>query len=185
MEIFSSLWLPIVAASVALWIYGALAWMVLPQHKKDFKRLPDDDKVLDMVRGLNLPPGTYGYPNFVSHSEAQKPEMKAKFEKGPMGTLSVWTTPNMGVNMALNFVFYLVACFLIAYLAAAAGVPRGAGFGKVMQVVGTAGVLAFSFSAIPGMIWFQANKPAIVSHVFDGVVMGLITGAVFALLWPK
>jgi hypothetical protein len=111
--------------------------------------------------------------------------MKAKFDKGPMGLLSVWAKPSMGKNMALNFVFYIVACSLIAYLASAAGIPRGAGFGKVMQVVGTAGVLAFSFSALPGMIWFQANKPAIVSHIVDGVVMGLITGAVFALLWPK
>lgn len=185
MELFSSLWLGILAASVALWIYGALAWMVLPQHKNDFKKLPDDDTVLEFVRRLNLPPGTYGYPNFVSHSEAQKPEMKAKFERGPMGLLSVWSPPRMGVNMALNFVFYIVACSLIAYLASASGLPRGAGFGKVMQIVGTAGVLTFSFSAIPGMIWFQANKAAILSHVLDGVVMGLITGAVFALLWPK
>lgn len=185
MELFWSLWLAIVAASVALWIYGALSWMVLPQHTKDFKKLPDENKVLEFVRGLSVPPGVYLYPNFVTHSEAQKPENKAKCEQGPMGTLSVWSKPNMGVNMAFTFVFYVVACSLIAYLAAAAGIPRGAGFGKVMQVAGTAGVLAFTFSALPGMIWFQANKPAMLSHIFDGVVMGMITGVVFALLWPK
>lgn len=185
MDLLTSLWIPIIVAPVALWFYGALAWMALPHHRADFKKLPDDTKVMDFVRGLGVAPGTYGYPNFGSHSDAKNPEFKAKCDAGPMGTLSVWTKPNMGLNMVLNFLVNVVACFLIAYLVSAAGMPRGAGFGKVMQVVGTAGVLTFTFASLPGMIWFQANKPAIVSNVVDGVVMGLITGAVFALLWPK
>ena len=37
---------------------------------------------------------------------------------------------------------------------------------------------------MPGMVWMGAYGRAIVMSVIDGVVYGLITGAVFAGLWP-
>jgi len=35
------------------------------------------------------------------------------------------------------------------------------------------------------MVWFQAEKRSMVTAVFDGIVQGLATGAVFAAMWPK
>lgn len=185
MELLGSLWLAILASAAAVWVYSAMAWMVMPHHKNDFKKLPDDDKVMDFVRGLNVPPGVYGFPHMGSHSEGQTAEMKSKCEKGPMGLLSVWKMPNMGINMLLTFVVMLIASFLMAYIAVAAGFGRGEPFAKVMQVIGTVGVLTYSVASLPNAIWFQANKSAIVSCLIDGVVMGLIAGAVFGGLWPK
>lgn len=187
MELLFSLWLAVVCAAGAVWIWGALSWTGIPIHARDFRLMPEgkDRRVMDFVREVDLEPGVYGFPNFVPHAEAQKPEIKALFDKGPMGTLSVWRKPSMGRNMLWTFVIELIASALIAYLLVAAGLPRGAEFAKVFQVAATAGVLTYSVAALPGMVWFQANRPAIVSALIDGVVMGLLTGAAFGLLWPS
>jgi hypothetical protein len=60
-------------------------------------------------------------------------------------------------------------------------IPPGEGFGKVFRFVGTAGVLTYGTANILNGIWFGRKM---VADIVDGVVYGLITGAIFALLWP-
>ncbi len=58
-------------------------------------------------------------------------------------------------------------------------------FAKVMQVLGTAGILAYCFASLPNDIWFQKSGREVLMNLIDGVIFGLITGAVFGWLWPK
>ena len=48
----TTLWLPIVLATVAIFIYSSMAWMMLPHHRPDFTKLEKEDEVMDFVRGL-------------------------------------------------------------------------------------------------------------------------------------
>ena len=89
----------------------------------------------------------------------------------------------MGGKLAATFIVYLVVSTLIAYLASVT-LPKPADGAKVFQVVGTAGILAYSFSFIPSAIWFGAYKRTIVAGIIDGIVYGAITGAIFAWRWP-
>ena len=75
--------------------------------------------------------------------------------------LTLWTMPNMAV-----------------------GVEKDHSYMRVFQVSGTAGIIAYCFAFIPNAIWFQAGWRSIVNNIFDGVVFGLATGAVFGGLWP-
>lgn len=185
MELLAALWLPILVAGAAVWFYGAIAWMVLPHHANDWKGAPDENALVAAIRQLGLQPGTYGFPHCTTKAEKNSPEFQKKWKEGPSGVLNVWNPNiNMGKNMALTFLFNLAVSFLIAYVGSVA-ISRGATFGHVMQVLGTVGVLAYSAASIPNAIWFQTPKNAIVSCLIDGVVSGLITGAVFAALWPK
>ena len=131
MEFLAHLWLPIIASAAAVWIYSAASWMFLQIHKNDFKKLPDDTKVMDFVRSLNIQPGVYGYPNMHCDGE-NKERMKEIWKTGPMGMLTLWRMPNMGVNMFLTFLVCLVTSFLIAYLVSEAGVGHGAPFAKLL-----------------------------------------------------
>jgi hypothetical protein len=54
----------------------------------------------------------------------------------------------------------------------------------VFQVLGAAGILAYTFSFLPQMIWFQATPSAKVAGIIDGLVSGVATGLIFAALWP-
>ncbi len=184
MGMLAHLWLPILISAVAVWIASAVAWMALGHHQKDQDKLPDEEGLLAAVRSMGIKPGNYGFPHFGSRKECHTPEAKKKWEVGPMGQLSVWGKISMGRNMVLTFVVYLVVSFLIGYIGSVALKP-GASFGQVFQLMGTAGVLAYCFSFIPGGIWFAQKPRALVMCVLDGVAFGLITGAVFAGMWPK
>lgn len=186
MDFLTQLWIPILVAAAASWVYSAVAWMVLPHHRKDHVGLPNEDGFLAALRGLNIPPGVYGFPYCKSHSAGKDPAFMEKWKTGPSGMLNVWKPQmNMGLNMFKTFVVYLIACTLMAYLSWAAMGGQLVTFAKVMQVVGTAGILAYTIASLPNAIWFQASRNAMISCLIDGVIQGLITGAVFGWLWPS
>jgi hypothetical protein len=179
------LWLPTLLSAAAVWFWAFLSWAILPVHKKDFGGLPNEDAFLRAMRELNLPPGQYGFPHCKDNAQRSDPAFMEKWKTGPSGLLNVWKpNPNMGMNMVLSFVVYLIVSILIGYIGYAAGLPRGTGFGKVFQVLGAAGILAYTFSFLPQMIWFQSNVNAKIAGMLDGLVSGLVTGVIFAALWP-
>jgi hypothetical protein len=184
MDLLLQLWPAVLASTVAVWIASALSWMVIGHHGGDFKALPDESKTLAAVRGLGLKPGSYMFPSMTKGSKADKAEMEAKWAKGPVGIVRVFTPVNMGRNMLLSVLFYLFISLVVAYLGSVT-LKAGDGFSRVFQVLGTAGVLGYAFAFIPNDIWFQNSKRATIMCVLDGLAYGLITGAVFAALWPK
>jgi hypothetical protein len=158
--------------------------MALPHHKNDFKKLPDEKAFFAAFDTLKLPPGNYGFPECKTKESRNDPEVKRRWEAGELGIISVWGKVNMGKNMALTFLVYLAVSFFIAYIASAALKP-GATFGQAFQVLGSAGVLAYCFSFIPSGIWFGQSNRSLLMGMIDGVAYGLVTGAIFAAMWPK
>jgi hypothetical protein len=184
MELLIPLWLPILLSTVVVWIISAVVWMALPHHKRDFIALPDEDGFMDAVRKSGIKPGNYIFPDFRDPKVMKSEKTQKALNEGPVGHLSVWQTPlTMGGKMAATFIVYLVVSTLIAYLTRVA-LPGAAPFAKVFQVAATAGILAYCFSFIPNAVWFGSYKRTIVANVVDGIVYGLITGALFAWLWP-
>jgi hypothetical protein len=177
----SSLWLPIVLSGVALFFASFVAWTKLPHHKKDWIGLPNEDAIMRQIKGDNLPAGQYCFP-YAATPEAMKGDAyKSKMEAGPRGTLTLWKAPpNMGANMACTVVFFLIANAVIAYLAGMVLKP-GTDPWFVFRFVGTAGVLTYGTANILNGIWFGRKM---VGDIVDGIAYGLITGAIFAWLWP-
>lgn len=183
MAFLTDLWLPILLSGVALFICSFLAWAILPHHKDDYSSPPNEEAMRTAVRSLGLAPGRYMFPNCKDHKGMNDPELARKMAEGPMGMLNIWPVPSMGKNMALTFLTFLIASAFVGYLARET-LPNGAAFAKVFQIVGTAGILTWCFSFIPNMIWFNGGIRATVMCIIDGVVYGLVMGAVFAFLWP-
>ena len=179
----ADLWLPIIASSLAAFIYSFLSWTVLPLHSADWSNLDDDEALRSAVRGLNLPPGTYLFPKAPSHAASKTPEFQAKYAQGPFGILTIMRPVNMARNLLLTLLVFAAVSLLIGYLASI-GLPRGASFGKVMQTTTTAGILAYCFSFLPNAIWFSGRGRAVLACFIDGLIFGLLTGLCFSLLWP-
>jgi hypothetical protein len=176
-----SLWLPILVSGVALFFASWVAWMLLPHHKSEWVGLPNEDAILRQLKADNIPPGQYCFP-FAASPEACKDEAyTAKMQAGPRGTLTLWSAPpNMGVNMLCTLLFFVIANFVIGYLAGIA-LPPATEFLKVFQFVGTAGILTYGTANILNGIWFGRRM---VADIADGIAYGLITGLIFAALWP-
>jgi hypothetical protein len=192
MEFLTHLWLPILVSGIGVWIASFIFWMIIGHHKKDRDALPGgrdgEQQFMDFITRMNIRPGNYGFPDFCQHDNLPPKERKearrALYDKRPMGTLRVWGEMNMGVNMLVTFLFYLLTSTVIAYLGWAA-LPIGAPIAKVLQILGTAGILAYCFASFPHDIWFQKKRRAVVMDWIDGVVFGLITGGIFAWFWPR
>lgn len=202
MDFLSHLWLPILVSGVAVWFASFIAWMAIGHHKKDRDALPGgaagERDFIDSISRMNIRPGCYGFPDFCQHDHLPRKEkmeaLKKLYDQHPQGLLRVWAPTNMGLNMALTFLFYLVTSTVIAYIAWAA-LPHSAAAAdpascpclttKVFQVTGAAAVLAYCFASFPNDLWFQNKRRAMLMNALDGVAFGLITGAIFAWLWPK
>ncbi len=81
------LWLPIVLSAVLIHVGGFVMWMVLPHHRGDWKKLPDEDAVLASLRSAGAGVGQYNFPHCDSKDAMQDPAWLAKAEAGPMGFL--------------------------------------------------------------------------------------------------
>jgi hypothetical protein len=177
----ASLWLPIVVSGIVLFFASWAAWMLLPHHKPEWKGLPNEDGFLSALRSFNIPPGQYTFPHCGSPEQMKSDEFKRRMEAGPVGTITIWkSAPSMGVNMLCTLLFFTIANLVIAYLAGIALDP-GEEFLTVFRFVGTAGILTYGTANILNGIWFGRKMAA---DIADGVAYGLITGLVFALLWP-
>ena len=192
MVTIADLWLPILISAVAVWFAAAVAWMAMPHHKGDFKQLTNEDAAMSAVRNLGISPGVYFFPHMKEHDKAKTdPIVKEKFEKGPHGLLQIWppgalSGGRMGRNMVLIFIVYIAVGVFIAYLATlTGGLARGAGFMKVFQFTGAAGIMAYCFASLPLDICFNKPLRNVLANLVDGIAFGLITGAIFAAMWPK
>jgi hypothetical protein len=177
----ASLWLPIVVSGVALFFASWIAWMVLPHHKVEWKGLPNEDAFSTALKSVGVPAGQYTFPHPKTSADYKSEVFKAKVKAGPNGTLTVWSgSPNMGVNMLCTVLFFVIANFVIAYLAGMALKP-GDVFMHVFRFVGTAGILTYGTANILNGIWFGRKM---IADILDGIAFGLITGAIFATMWP-
>jgi hypothetical protein len=179
--------MPILISAVLVWIASALAWMIMPHHRGDFKPLPNEDAAMSAVRNLAIPPGVYFFPH-MKDCKAMKtdPVAKEKFEKGPHGLVQIWPPEafgNMGRNMLLSFIFYVVVGVFVAYLGTHT-LAAGSAYLKVFQVTGTAAIMAYCFASIPHGIWFGTPLRNMLAALADGIVYGLLTAGTFSWLWP-
>ena len=122
----AALWLPIVLSSVIVFIVSALVWMVLPHHKSDWLKLPDEDAAMAALREQGVTPGVYTLPHAASAAEEKSESFQAKVAAGPLAFLHVRpasTVTNMGPQLAMVFANYLVLAFPFFGLTPAATPP--------------------------------------------------------------
>lgn len=173
------LWLPILASGLTTHVLSTIAWVVLPHHKPDWQKLPDEDKLHETIT-RSVPPGQYIFP-FARDGETAKSESFQKKSEQGTGTLVIWNNPpNMAKAILQTLTAFMVIAFVIGYLASLALQP-GAEFMKVFQFVTSAGLLAYVSAHFPFVFWFR-RKMAM--EIVDGVVFAIATGLVFASLWP-
>ena len=58
----TALWLPVLLSAVLVFIASSIIHMALGYHRSDYKPLPDEDKLLPVLRGASLQRGLYVFP---------------------------------------------------------------------------------------------------------------------------
>ncbi|HED53448.1 MAG TPA: hypothetical protein ENJ00_04525 [Phycisphaerales bacterium] len=178
------LWVPILVATVGVFVLSFVFWMLSPHHQADVAFCPEQDAVMEMIRVSAIKPGMYMFPNCATKAEWSSEEYKALYESGPWGMISVLPgKPNMGRNLVVTFVYFLIVSVVVAYLTGLSRAP-GAEFLAVFQVASTAAGLVYVLGGWTNGIWFGKRLRFFITDFFDGLLYAGATGIAFALLWP-
>jgi hypothetical protein len=184
---FGSLWIPVVVATVAVFVISAVLHMVLTYHRADYKKLPNEDAVRDALGKGSLPPGLYQLPYCATSKEMQDPVRQAKFVQGPVAVVAVIANgaPAMGKHLGQWFVFTFVVSFVAAYVARHT-LHAGAGVGPLaMCVTGVVAFAAYGLGNVLDAIWKGQPWSNTIRALVDGAVYAAVTGTTFCLLWPR
>lgn len=181
----AALWIPILLSAVIVFVVSSIIHMMLPYHRTDFGRIPDEDKVMEGLRKFNVPPGDYLMPCAGSPKEMGTPEFIEKMKKGPVALLTVVKSgpPSMAGNLVLWFVYCVVVGVFAAYIAGRAQ-PAGAHYLSVFRFAGCTAFVGYGLALWQNVIWYKRSWKATLKSTLDGLVYGLLTGGTFGWLWP-
>jgi hypothetical protein len=182
----TALWLPILLSAVIVFVASSIIHMLIPIHKSDYRKLPDEDKVLDAVRSAGATPGrVYVFP-YCDHKNMKSPEIVEKFKRGPVGLLTLRPAgpPSMGKSLVQWFLYCVVVGVFAAYLTGRTR-PGGTEYLEVFRVAGTTAFVGYSLAQIQNAIWKGETWGITLKYVLDGLIYGLLTAGTFGWLWPK
>jgi len=181
----TALWLPLVVSAVIVFVASSIMHMLLPYHRSDYSQLPDEDKILAVLRAAALKRGLYVFP-FCTHKDMKSPALIEKQKQGPVGFLTIVPSgpPAMPKFLIQWFVYCLLIGFFVAYLTAHTLAP-GTHYPAVFRVVGTAAFLAYGLAHLSNGIWKGQKWSVTIKEVIDGLVYALLTAGTFGWLWPR
>lgn len=181
-----ALWLPILLATVIVFVASAVMHMALSYHKSDFRPLPNEQIVTDALRDAGVSPGAdYSFP-YYCFEDMKSPAVLEKLNRGPVGFMTVLPSgPHaMGKSLLQWFVYCILISIFAAYLAGRTLGP-GTAFLEVFRIVGTVAFLGYGAAHAQDSIWAGRSWVVTFKHLFDSLVYAILTAAAFAWLWPK
>jgi hypothetical protein len=181
-----ALWLPILLSSVTVFIVSSIIHMVMPWHKGDYPKMPNEEKVMDALRPFAVPPGEYMIPRPSNREEMRSPGFVEKMKKGPVMMLTVW--PNGPAKMGLNLVLWFLYAFVVSGFAAYV-TGHASGFGAiymyVFRITGATAFLGYSAALWQMSIWYRRGWMITIKSTIDGIIYALLTAGIFGWLWPR
>lgn len=179
------LWLPILVSSVIVFVASTLFWMVIKHHAGDYRQIPNEERVLEVLGAGDPSPGLYSFP-YVRDWKSITPELKKQIEEGPGGFLIVRRPGPLSMTPQLvQYFIYLVGVSLMVAYVSGRALPASADYLAVFRIAGTTAILGYAAALFTRSIWFYQPWRVTLKEVFDGVVYGLLTAGVFGWLWPR
>ena len=180
-----SLWLPILLSALFVFIVSSIIHMFLTYHKNDFRKVLDEDGVMDSLRSFNIPPGDYFIPRCESTKAMSSPKFIEKYTKGPVVLMTVFKSgpPSMTKNLIQWFIYCIIVGFLAAYITSRAVEP-GSHYLEVFRFVGCTSFIGYSMALLQNSIWYRRSWCTTIKSMFDGLIYALVTAGTFGWLWP-
>jgi hypothetical protein len=87
----SALWLPMLVSAILVFFASSVMHMLLPWHKTDYAKVPNEDGVLDALRPFAIAPGDYMLPRPAGPDDMKSEAFQAKVKAGPVMVITVPT----------------------------------------------------------------------------------------------
>jgi hypothetical protein len=178
------------AGGAVLFIWGALAWMVLPLHNRLVHPLPQEETLLPALRDRVTEPGLYHYPALriepgmdADQRLAARQNWQRNRAAGPTGILAHRPGPPPAMwQLALQGLLIQIAVALLAGLLLWRALPGADSYGARVQFVTWTGALAAVAAGLPMWNWWGFPAEFIVAMIAERVIgfflAGLVIGAI-------
>ncbi len=186
MSALATLWMPILATAVAIFIASSLIHMVFKWHNSDYRALANEDAVRAAINAGAPSPGLYVIPYCKDMKDMGSETMQKKFVEGPNALVTVRANglPNMGSFLGQWFVLTLGVAAAIA-LVTACVVPAGAAnASNAGCLAGMMTFLAYVVGSACNSVWMGKTWASTAKDALDAAIYGVITGAIFMKFWP-
>ncbi len=182
----SALWLPILLSAVFVFVASSLIHMASPWHKSDYPKMPNEDRVMDALRPLAIPPGDYFVPRPSGRDEMRSPAFAEKMKKGPVIVMTVIPSgpTSMARNLVLWFLYTAVVGLFAAYISGRA-LPPGTPYLRVFRFAGATAFIGYSAALWQMSIWYRRAWTTTIKATVDGLIYALLTAGTFGWLWPR
>jgi hypothetical protein len=180
-----ALWMPIDVSALLVFVASFVAWVVLPHHKSDWKRLPDEESVRKALT-RDILPGQYVIPYAADAKAMEDADYRRKCAEGPAGILTLRRpgTPSLSKPLALSFLYYIAVAAAVAYVTGRS-LPPGARYVEVFRISGSTAMMAYAGALATEAIWFGRPWSVTLKGIVDGIAYGLLTAGAFGWLWPR
>jgi hypothetical protein len=191
---FVELWAPIIASACTTFVLAVLLRMISPLHRAEWKHLPKQTEVQQLLRTVPLPPGLYMLPHMTGQ-DLGRADMRTALEQGPVAYLAIAKNgvPSASGRMVGDFLYFLVVNVLVGYAAwhgfstinsGIRHMPLGIPFGHVARVVFVISGLAYAASAFRQSVWHGRPWSSFVLTCVDAALYAAAAAALFGWLWP-
>jgi hypothetical protein len=181
-----ALWLPVLVAAVIVFIVSSVVHMASPWHKNDYPKMENEDKVMEVLRPLNIPPGEYMVPRAADMKEMRSAQFTDKMNKGPKAIFTV--LPNGPTPMAKSLIYwFLYSCVvnIFAGYVASRALHGDTEYLQVFRYVGTVSFVGYSLALWQMSIWYSRSWGTTIKATVDGLIYALLTAGTFGWLWPR
>lgn len=176
-----------VVGGLILWVWGFLAWAVLPLHNATMRAFPDEMAAMDQFRRELPGPGVYVFPMMPDPSSAADPavtdaamtEYTARYASGPTGWLfydPAGKDPFMVNQLIAGFFIFAAAAGLVAWLLSRSTAAAGSFLSRV-AFCGVIGLLIAVGTHLSAWNWMDHPFDWTRAMMIDSIVAWLLAGA--------
>jgi len=181
----AALWMPILVSAVLVFIASSIIHMAPLWHRSEYPKVPNEDKVMDALRPLAIPPGDYMLPRANDMKDMKSTAFTEKMNRGPVAIMTVLPNgcPSMARNLAQWFLYVVGVSVLTAYMTGNL-LPPGTEYLAVFRFACTTAFIGYAVALWQMSIWYKRSWSTTLKATLDGVIYGLLTGGAFGWLWP-
>jgi hypothetical protein len=186
MTALTALWLPILVATVIVFLVSSVIHMAPLWHRGDLPAIPREAEVSAVLRPFAIPPGDYMVPRAADMEAMKSPEFAERVRQGP--NMLVTVLPNtqwsMGRNLSLWFLYCLIVSILTAIVAGCA-FPANPRYASLMRVVGVTSFMGYAVALWQMSVWYRRAWSMTFKVTIDGIIYGVLTAVAFGWFWPR
>ncbi len=175
-----------ITGGIILWIWGFIAWVVLPLHLSTVTPIPNETEFLGMLKHSLPAPGVYEFPTMPRETAGQTPADQeaamaaymAKYEAGPTGMIfydPAGKDPFMVNQMISGLLIFILSAAIVAWLLSRSTAAAESYLSRVIYcgMIGTLLAVACHLSA-----WNWMGYPADWTRalMIDSILAWLLAG---------